>query len=232
LAIGNGTGYTLANLTAGTNVSISNTAGGITISATPSAGGTVTSVAMSVPSFLSVTGSPITTSGTLAVSYSGTALPVANGGSGATTLTGYLYGNGTSAFTASTTIPNTAITGLGTMSTQNDTSVAITGGTIEGTSVGATTASTVRGTTITATTQFTGAGTGLTGTASGLSIGGNAATATLATTATNVAGGAAGSIVYQTGSGTTSTLALGTQGFVLTAGATAPTWSGISGGTF
>ena len=46
-------------------------------------------------------------------------LPVANGGSGAVTLTGYLYGNGTSPFTASTTIPNTSITGLGTMSTQN-----------------------------------------------------------------------------------------------------------------
>jgi hypothetical protein len=46
-------------------------------------------------------------------------LPVGNGGSGASTLTGYVYGNGTSAFTASTTIPNTDITGLGTMSTQN-----------------------------------------------------------------------------------------------------------------
>lgn len=46
-------------------------------------------------------------------------LPVGNGGSGANTLTGYVYGNGTSAFTASTTIPNTSITGLGTMSTQN-----------------------------------------------------------------------------------------------------------------
>jgi hypothetical protein len=140
LAIGNGTGYTLANLTAGTNVSISNTAGGITISATPAAGGTVTSVDMSVPSFLSVSGNPITVSGTLAVTYSGTPLPVANGGTGATTLSGYLFGNGTSAVTASTTIPNTAITGLGTMSTQNAGTVAITGGTINGTSVGATTA--------------------------------------------------------------------------------------------
>lgn len=46
-------------------------------------------------------------------------LPVANGGSGASTLTGYVYGNATSPFTASTTIPNTDITGLGTMSTQN-----------------------------------------------------------------------------------------------------------------
>jgi hypothetical protein len=152
LPIGNGTGYTLATLSAGTNVSISNTAGGITISATPAAGGTVTSVAMTVPSFLSVTGSPITTSGTLAVSLSGTALPVANGGSGATTLTGYLYGNGTSAFTASTTIPNSAITGLGTMSTQAASAVAITGGTINGTSIGATTTSTGAFTTVTATT--------------------------------------------------------------------------------
>jgi len=46
--------------------------------------GTVTSVAMSVPAFLTVTGSPITASGTLAVTLSGTALPVANGGTGAT----------------------------------------------------------------------------------------------------------------------------------------------------
>ena len=51
---------------------------------------------------------------------------------------------------------------------------------------------------------------------------GNSSTAT---TATNVTGGAAGSLVYQTGSSTTSTLALGTSGYVLTAGASAPTWS-------
>jgi hypothetical protein len=49
--------------------------------------GTVTSVAMTVPSFLSVAGSPITSSGTLAVTLSGTALPIANGGTGQTTAT-------------------------------------------------------------------------------------------------------------------------------------------------
>lgn len=54
---------------------------------------------------------------------------------------------------------------------------------------------------------------------------GNAATATTATTATNVTGGAAGSIVYQTGSGATTTLGLGTAGYVLTAGASAPQWT-------
>ena len=43
-----------------------------------------------------------------------------------------------------------------------------------------------------------------------------------ATTATNIASGAAGSVPYQTGAGATSMLALGTSGYVLTAGASAP----------
>jgi len=210
-------------------------------------------------------------------------------------------------------ITNTQVSGLGTMSTQNANSVAITGGTINGTTIGATTAAAITGTTVTATSYFSGPGTNLTGTASGLSIGGNAATATsagsvtnsltinsggaggtspqtynggaaitisyntvgapsitgtnasgtwgisisgnaatvtnglystgsysnptwltsisgsivsgavaTATTATNVAGGAAGSLVYQTAAATTSTLALGTTNYVLTAGASAP----------
>lgn len=51
---------------------------------------------------------------------------------------------------------------------------------------------------------------------------GNASTAT---TATNVTGGAAGSLVYQTGSGATSTLAIGTSGYVLTSSGSAPQWS-------
>ena len=210
-------------------------------------------------------------------------------------------------------ISNTQVSGLGTMSTQNANAVAITGGTINGTTIGASTAAAITGTTITATSYFSGPGTNLTGTASGLSIGGNAATATsagsvtnsltinsggaggtspqtynggtaitisyntvgapsttgtnasgtwgigisgnaatvtnglystgsysnptwltsisgsivsgavaTATTATNVTGGAAGSLVYQTAAATTSTLALGTTNYVLTAGATAP----------
>lgn len=68
------------------------------------------------------------------------AIPVPSGGTGATTLTGYLSGNGTSAITGSATIPNTAITGLGTMSTQNASGVIITGGTLNGVAIGQTTA--------------------------------------------------------------------------------------------
>jgi hypothetical protein len=54
----------------------------------------------------------------LATHVSGT-LTVPNGGSGAVTLTGYVKGNGTAAFTAAATIPNTDITGLGTISVKN-----------------------------------------------------------------------------------------------------------------
>jgi hypothetical protein len=62
---------------------------------------------------------------------------------------------------------------------------------------------------------------------------GNAATAT---TATNLAGGAAGAVPYQTGSGTTALLGAGTAGYVLKSnGSAAPSWApvdlsaGISG---
>jgi hypothetical protein len=62
-------------------------------------------------------------------------IPVANGGTGASTLTGYVKGNGTANMTASATVPNTDVTGLGTMSTQNANAVAITGGTMSGVTV-------------------------------------------------------------------------------------------------
>jgi hypothetical protein len=46
-------------------------------------------------------------------------LGVPNGGTGASTLTGYVKGTGTTAMTAAATIPNTDITGLGTASTKD-----------------------------------------------------------------------------------------------------------------
>ena len=71
----------------GATVTATNSGDDVTVNV--SAGtGTVTSVAATVPAFLSVSGSPITTTGTLAITLSGTALPIANGGTGATTLAG------------------------------------------------------------------------------------------------------------------------------------------------
>ena len=71
--------------------------------------GTVTSVDVSGGTTgLTTSGGPITNAGT--ITLAGT-LNVANGGTGATTLTGYVYGNGTGAMTASTTIPTTALSG-------------------------------------------------------------------------------------------------------------------------
>jgi len=101
-----GTGTAIPALVAGTNVTITGTWPNQTVNST----GTVTSVAASVPAFLSIAGSPITTSGTLAITYSGTALPVANGGTGQTTAS--------AAFNALSPVTNTGdlIIGNGTNS--------------------------------------------------------------------------------------------------------------------
>lgn len=143
------------------------------------ASGTVTSVAMTVPSFLSVSGSPVTSSGTLAVSLSGTALPAANGGTGQVSYsTGdLLYASG------STAISKLAIGTTNYVLTSSGTAP-----------------------------QYVAQST--------LAVG----------SATNLAGGAASQIPYQTGSGATSFISNGTSGQVLTSnGASAPTWQTASG---
>jgi hypothetical protein len=60
---------------------------------------------------------------------------------------------------------------------------------------------------------------------------GNAATATLATTATNLAGGATGSLPYQSAAGTTAMLAAGSNGQVLTLASGLPSWATPTTGT-
>ena len=81
---GTGTAYAFSAVGTVGQVLQSNGAGAPTW-ATVTGVGTVTSVAATVPAFLSVTGSPITAAGTLALAYSGSALPVANGGTNAIT---------------------------------------------------------------------------------------------------------------------------------------------------
>jgi trimeric autotransporter adhesin len=206
----------------GTSVSLG---GSITVTATASQALTI-GTGLSGTSYNGSTAVTIANTGVLSWSGGTTGLTPATATTGAVTLAGTLVvaNGGTGATDAAGARTNL---GLGTMAVQNATSVAITGGTIDGVVIGGTTAAAITGTTITATLQFSGAGTGLTGTAAGLSIGGNAATAT------NLAGGAASQIPYQTGAGTTGFIANGTAGQVLTsAGSGTPVWSGISGGTF
>jgi hypothetical protein len=90
-------GFSLATLTAGTGVTITNGAGSITIAASGGSG-TVTSVGLTAPGIFTVTGSPVTTSGTLAFSYA------------TTPLNGYLLiGNG-SGYTPTTLTAGTGVT--------------------------------------------------------------------------------------------------------------------------
>jgi len=130
-----GTATATPGLVQGSNITITGTWPNQTIAAAAPGSGTVTSVAATVPSLLSVSGSPITSSGTLAFNYSGTALPVANGGTSLTTLTAnnVILGNGTSAplFVAPSTSGN-VLTSNGT--TWASTAPA-TGGTVTSASV-------------------------------------------------------------------------------------------------
>ncbi len=141
LLIGNGSGYSLATLTAGTGVSITNGAGTITINA-PDVG-TVTAVTATAPLASSGGNTPD-------ISLTGV-VGVPNGGTGASSLTGYVKASGTAACTAGAQIPNTDISGLGTMSTQNANNVAITGGAIDGTTIGGSTPAAGTFTSLTAT---------------------------------------------------------------------------------
>jgi len=117
LLIGNSTGNTLtkATLTAGSGITITNGNGSITVAST-AGGGSVTSVDVSGGTTgLTTSGGPVTGSGT--ITLAGT-LGVANGGTGATTLTGYVKGSGTSAFTASSTIPTSDLSGTISLTSQ------------------------------------------------------------------------------------------------------------------
>jgi hypothetical protein len=116
------------------------------IASNAGASGSVTSVAMSVPSFLSVSGSPITTNGTLAVSYSGTALPVANGGTGQTSYTDgqLLIGNSTGNTLTKATL--SAGSGISITNGSGAITIAATGGTGTVTSVSVVSANGLAGT--------------------------------------------------------------------------------------
>jgi hypothetical protein len=131
----------------------------------------------------------------LAGTWAGTAIGVVKGGTGLTTVAAdkMLYTTGLNTFgatditatgravvgAASTSAGRTAL-GLGSMSTQADTSVDINGGAIDATVIGANTKAAIGGTTITATSNFVGDITG--------DVTGNADTATVLATARTIGG--------------------------------------------
>ena len=109
LLIGNGSGYALSTLTAGSNITITEGSGSITIAAaagSPTAGDGIDVAGATVSVDLKANGGCVIESTKLAIDLGASAitgtLAVADGGSGATTLTGILKGNGTSAFSAAT----------------------------------------------------------------------------------------------------------------------------------
>jgi hypothetical protein len=78
--------------------------------------GGATSVGLSAPAIFTVTNSPVTSTGTLTLSYSGTALPPANGGTGLTavgTTGNVLTSDGTAWVSSAPTIPSSG--GVGTL---------------------------------------------------------------------------------------------------------------------
>ena len=99
------------------------------------AGSGVTSVATGT----GLTGGPITSTGT--ISIADTAVTAGSYGAASKTLTATVNGQGQLTAMAETNIAitNAQVSGLGTMSTQNASAVAITGGTIDATTIGGTT---------------------------------------------------------------------------------------------
>ena len=210
------------------------TAGAGTVSSVDVSGGTTG---------LSFSGGPITSSGT--ITMAGT-LAIANGGSGQTSAQAamnafagavtsgqYLRGNGTNVVMSAIQAADVPTLNQNTTgsagSVANSVTFTSTGGASPGTTFNGSAARTIDYSTVGAPKAD---GTGASGTW-GISINGNAATATSATTATNLGGGTASQIPYQTGAGTTSFIANGTAGQVLLSnGASAPSWGGVSGGTF
>lgn len=130
-----GTGTTTPSLVAGTNVTITGTWPNQTINSSGGGGGGVSSVGISVPSILSISGSPVTGSGTISISlaaqsawslfgnftgssaapaFTTSALPSRLGGTGLTFPAGVLFFNGTS--------PASAVTGAQLFAAMNGSS--------------------------------------------------------------------------------------------------------------
>jgi hypothetical protein len=169
----------------------------------------------------------------LGTHVSGT-LPVGNGGTGATTLSGYVFGNGTGAFTASASIPNSATTATSANTADaivaRDASGNFSAGTItaalNGNATTATTAANVNNGTLTLAVS----GTGLSGSATFTANQSGTSTFTVTSNATSA--NTVSTVVARDGSGNftagTITAALSGNATTATTLATARTINGVS----
>ena len=204
---------TLSKLTVGTSGQVLKVTAGVPAWETDTATGTVTSVALSAPAVFTVSGSPVTSSGTLALTFSGTAIPAANGGtaqttystgdllygSGANTLSKLAIGTSAQVLTVTAGVPAwEAVAGTGTV-----TSVDMSGGT---------TGLTTSGGPVTSSGTITLAGTLA-------AVNGGTAQTTYAT----------GDLLYASGANTLAKLGIGTAAQVLTVTSGVPAWGSAGG---
>ena len=200
---------------------INNTTGGFNIvvrgSTGPTAGVTILNGERCIIAWDTVAADFVKLASDTVVGLIGT-LPVTNGGTGATTLTGLVYGNGTATMTAATAAQIVSAIG--------STPVNV-----------ATTATNIAGGTANQIAYQSGSGTTTFApapTTSGYVLGWNGSSYTwvaapAATTANNLAGGGANTVVYQSSAGTTAYVTNGNTGQVLTATTSgAPTWTTIN----
>ena len=179
-----GSGYTVAALTQGTNIAITNGSGSISIATS------------ATPSFATSVTTPLVIGGTAASS----ALTLQST-SGVGTSDSILFKVGNNGATTAMTI---STAGLVTANNFGSSSVAITGGAINGTPIGATTASTGAFTTVTASTSVT----------SPLNFGGTTASSTLTLQSTSGVG-TTDSILFKVGNnGATTAMSIATGGTV------------------
>ena len=208
---------TLSKLTVGTSGQVLKVTAGVPAWETDTATGTVTSVALSAPAVFTVSGSPVTATGTLALTYSGTALPEANGGTAQTTYTtgDFLYASGSNTLSklAVGTTGQVLTVAAGLPSWATDT----TTGTVTSVGLSAPAFLTVGSSPVTSsgTLALT-----FSGTAIPAANGGTAQT-TYST----------GDLLYASGANTLSKLAIGTSAQVLTVTGGAPAWGSAGAGT-